>query len=225
MRWHGASQTSINTMLLAALTCLGLWEISVSGHDIIAISAAILTLFLFAQKGFESERAGLLILAAIALGFFGTSRVIFPFVAPLIAMLYIKQQTIRAIWFTCLALAITAAIHFWQFHINEVYEPFHLFVRAENGMGKGLAYFGLIATIMVGFAALILYKNTDKSRHLWFAACLTTPLIFVSIGELSSISWDFAKWEGANYLLPGLFTGLGYLFWRQSTPNVPISNQ
>ena len=193
-------------LALAISSSLVVWELNVTGHDAIALSAVIATLFLLAQRAFSSPKRWPIYAVAGALGVFGTARIIFPFIAPLIGLLYVKSHTKKAVVFTLVATAITAALHGYHFSQNDYYDPLHLFGRAENNMGHFVLLLGTIATAIIGLLALVKSKDNSNSKLQWFILCFSTPLLFISFGELYGVRFNIAIWEGSNYLLPIMMT-------------------
>lgn len=58
----------------------------------------------------------------------------FPYLAPLLALVIWKHDRAHAVIFALVALSVTAALHAAFFFQSEFYHPFHLFSRAQNNL-------------------------------------------------------------------------------------------
>lgn len=222
LRWYHTHWRAINQMMGAVSLSLIFWELTVTGHDALALSACNLMFFILAEHAFQqSGMRGRLWRAAVAalLGIYATARIIFPFVAPLLSLLWFKVHPWRAIGFTLMATAALAALHGYHYTQNSYYDPLHLYGRAESIMGLGAVYLGAIATGIAGLLALYYLQASHASRLRWYCIAFLMPLCFISFGELRGMDYQLAVWEGANYLLPVMFSMLYGLFavW----PNIP----
>jgi hypothetical protein len=202
LRISGRTDRFANLWMLLLFSGLICWQLAVGGYDIPALGVAILALYLLAERFSFRAFNWASMLVAVGLGVFATSRLVFPFLAPLFGLLIWKHDRKHAAAFTLVALATTAAIHAAFYFQSPTYPPFHLLKRAEIKMGPGMMAAGAIATAVLGLAALFMMKAERLSQLGWFVALLATPLLFVSAGELIGVKFDVAAWEGANYLLP-----------------------
>ena len=202
-----------NLALVLMSTSLIFWELLVTGHDLIAIGFCFV---LFSSLAFklsvrESDDKILLLSLAIAVGIFATSRVVFILFPVLLAILFWKFSKKKALMFLLPSIFVAVSLHGYYFVTSDYYQPLHLFQRGENRVGRYLAVFGLTASMV---ALIVIYYQLKQSIESWLYSvfvCLSIPLTTISIGEFISSNFNFAEWEGANYLVPVIPILLFYL--------------
>jgi hypothetical protein len=206
LRWAGQSVLFANLWLLMMFSGLISWELAVGGYDIIALSVSVMALYLLVERYALGPVTSAGLWIAVAVGVFGTARIVFPYLAPLFGLLIWKFDRRNAVVFTLVALAVTAGVHAAFWFGNQPYEPFHLLQRGETRMGPGMMIAGALATAACCGLALWRMKPTRESALGWFTLCLTTPFVFIALGELIDLDFAFFRWEGGNYLLPAVAT-------------------
>jgi hypothetical protein len=202
LRLSGRTDRFANLWMLLLFSGLICWQLAVGGYDIPALGVAVLGLYLLAERFSFRRFNWASLLVAVGLGVFATSRLVFPFLAPLFGLLIWKHDRLHAVAFTLVALAVTAGLHAAFYFQSAVYQPFHLMERAETQMGPAMMAAGALATAGLGLAALFLMKPERLSQLGWFVVIFATPFLFISAGELIALKFNVAAWEGANYLVP-----------------------
>lgn len=189
------------------------WDLLVTGHDLIALSLALLSLTLLAHRtATEATLARRWLLPlALLMGVVATARVVF-LCHPLLmgAFLWRSGQRRPALWLTGLALAVALGLHAWGYLSHDLYQPLHLFGRGERNVGTWLIGLGGIATLAVGGWVWWSLRPTRDHWLRGLSYCLLVPLATIALGEWLAVGGDFARWEGANYLLPPLVALLGW---------------
>jgi hypothetical protein len=219
----GGEKAGSNLVLLCLCSALIFWELMVTGHDVVAIGCMSVTLLVlverFSQKREGSKTILLFIGFALVLGALATSRILFIILPPLFGIILWKRDRALGISLALGSLFTALLLHAVFYVRSEFYQPLHLFDRAESNMGLVLIILGAITSAIVVIAAIIKVKNNLDSWLLWFSLLIATPLIFISLGELRNVGYDFARWEGANYIMPAAPSVLFSLFINYSQDN------
>jgi hypothetical protein len=193
--------------------------LATAGYDILALAGAITLLYLLVERFCTGPLRWPGILIAVAVGLFATSRIVFPILAPLLGLVIWKHNRMHAVVFTVVALATMAATHATFYFQTPIYQPFHLFGRAQTHMGMGFIVVGGVLSVIVGVLACLRMQPTRVSAIGWFTACLATPLAAVSLGELANLHFDLALWEGANYIVPAAGAAMLFILRALQTRN------
>lgn len=188
-----------NLFLIALYTSLSFWELTVTGHDMVALACNFIILAILADRYSHSPRAAILI--GLLSGLVATSRIVFLVLPPFLGFLVTRRNKQGGIIIGILGLLTAVTLHAgFYLSSNEWYQPLHLFSRADRNMGAGFIGVGLIASTIFGIAAIKYARNTFESLVSWLGLNMAVPLAFISLAELNSSGWNFARWEGANYL-------------------------
>jgi len=193
-----------NLALLLLCSSLIFWELLVTGHDLIAIGFSFVIFVSLTHRLAQTSSGGypFLLCVAAALGVFATSRIVFIGAPFLLAAFLWKFNRRKATILLAVSVSIAAALHGYFYAINDVYQPFHLFERGQSNVGGLLTLFGLAATAAAVWAVFRSLENTIESWTISFFICLAIPLATIALGELRSTGFQWALWEGANYLVP-----------------------
>lgn len=214
LRMAGHTARLANLWMLVLFSGLICWELATGGYDIVALSVMVMALYLLVERFSLGRMSWASLLVAMAVGLFATSRIVFPYLAPLFGLIIWKHDRLHAVVFTAVALLVTAAAHTGAFFQQDFYHPFHLFTRAESRMGIEMVAAGALATAVVLIAALVLMKPERLSQLGWFTLALATPFAFISMGELADNGWRLQGWEGGNYLVPVAATAILFVLRR-----------
>lgn len=188
-----------NLFLISLFTSLSFWELTVTGHDMVALACSFIVLVILADR--YSHSTGAAILIGVLSGLVATSRIVFLVLPPFLAFLVTRRNKKEGIIIGIVGLITALALHAgFYLSSSEWYQPLHLFSRADRNMGAGLMAAALIVSTLCGIAAIKSAQNTFESWVRWLSLCMAAPLFFISLAELISVGWNFARWEGANYL-------------------------
>jgi hypothetical protein len=210
------------------MTPLAFLQMSFVGHDIFAISLAFVVVALAAFR--MPERSHRLIAIAILAGTIATARLPL-LVLPLIIGLGLAQQrgASVALRFTGIAVCTALSWHglaaLWCALAGDFYQPFHLFQRAEGGAGRWFTLLGAVLGIASGYW-IVRKPGRNPSEWLFSMWLLQTALFLpIGIGELINLQhFDWANWEGKNYLAYPLPLLAAALVLRQREPAEPADN-
>lgn len=214
LRATGQSARFANLWMLLLFSGLIVWELAVGGYDIIALSVVTMALYLLVERFSLGKVGWVSLVIAVAVGVFGTSRIVFPYLAPLLALVIWKHDRVHAVVFALVALSVTAALHAAFYFQSEFYHPFHLFGRAQSNIGPVIMGAGAVVTGIVLMCALIFMKRDRNSQLGWFTLGLGTPFVFIAFGEFAGNGYSFDHWEGGNYLVPVAATAILYALRR-----------
>ena len=211
-----------NLFLLLASTGLIFWELTAVGSDMFAWGCAAL-LALLAVEAFAPRGPIHLTWLAVLLGCLATGRIVFlPF--PLLAGLFLWRRGARqkALTIGLGGLAVALALHVGFFLWTKGnYAPLHLVSKGS----RLLDIFPLWAfafAVAAGCALfLLVYRLAKGGIDHWMLAiwvAIGLPLALISFSDLASHHFDFALWEGANYMGPALPFLLGWMAWEEQGP-------
>lgn len=200
------SYREINFVLLALSSSLGFWELMVTGHDLIAVGfcfalLSLLTARLSIERQLDSKWFYVL---AMAVGCFATSRIFFICFPILLAAFLWKFRKGMASRFLIVSLMTALGLHGYFYVTSDYYQPLHLLQRGSVSVGVYLSMFGFLLTLS---AFALIYRKMANTVEDWLGGvfiCLSIPLFVISLGELNSVGFDVARWEGANYLIPAV---------------------
>jgi len=196
------SYFSGNIFLILCLSSLAFWETMVAGSDMFAIGA-LFTLSVCAVF-YSIEKGGILLfLSMLLLGFAATSRVVFIYIIPVIGILLFRRSKFKHLVYLLAALAIAILLHLIFYLWNTAsYTPLHLLAKGGRLLASGLKPCAVILTLAVLTVTYLKVKSNISSWLFFFCLSLAVPLFFVAIGDLVNMrNFNFALWEGANYLL------------------------
>lgn len=203
-----------NLFILLCMSSLAFWETMVVGSDMFAIGA----LFVLCLCGtfLSQAKPKVLFLWMLLFGFALTSRVVFLYLALVVAILMWRSSGAKNLVYLLIALMVALGLHSLFYYWSPAhYDPLHLLSKGSGLLTpilKILCIFTLIASVIYAF-----FKATNKltSWLLMFFLCLAIPLIFVSFGDLMiSRQFHLADWEGANYLIVPIPVFLTYFVLR-----------
>jgi hypothetical protein len=190
------------------------WELMIVGSDFIAIGSLFV---LIAALLFHAEKLRSRIWSAILLGFTVTARAVFFYLAPLFAIFEWKRNRSRAALLFLLSCVIAFSVHLSFYLWNpEDYSPLkRVFMGVTMQQGEVITILSLIISSVAVLWSIITLKNEIESWMLRLWLCIAVPMFFAAIGDLRSVGWNPAAWEGANYFalsMPLFACWLSYIF-------------
>jgi hypothetical protein len=192
------------------------WEWMVIGSDFIAIGI----LFVLVLAGVHSawgRKPGISAISVALAVAAVTSRVIFVWIVPLIAVLLRRRGYGKAAAFVVAVVVPALALHLYFYSLDPAgYSPFHLLNKGPRILGPLVLPIAACATLGVGGWMALRARDELASWALALWAGLAVPLGFVGFSDLFRCAGDFAAWEGAGYLL--LTTPLA-VAWFVLTPD------
>jgi hypothetical protein len=191
-----------NIFLILCMSSLAFWETMVVGSDMLAIG--ILFILSIGAVFYSMDKAGVpLFLSMLLLAFAATSRIVFIYIIPVMGVFFLRHSKFKHLIYLLAALAITVLLHLVFYFWDPVaYTPLHLLAKGSKLLTPGLKLSAVLLTLAVLIFTYLKVKNNISSWLLFFCLSLTAPLLFVSIGDLINVrNYNFALWEGANYLL------------------------
>jgi hypothetical protein len=206
-----------NLFLGLCLSSLAFWETMVAGSDLFVVGGFMVLCLAFFYSKLEKNTlylvCGILFLALIA-----TTRVVFLYLPPLYSLFLWKRRP----WlgYTVFIFALFGALllhgifYFWD---PPNYTPLHLVGKGGLLLPGYLKISLIICALAIGWLTL---KNVTDNLvswlfYLWLA--LFTPLAFITFADLMyRRHFDFAAWEGANYLLVPLAALVSYIVLKKS---------
>lgn len=211
--------------LIALSVSMHFWELLVTGHDLVAVGFALVAITLAVRSVVLDKRTAVLkqVVIAVLLGILSTSRVVFLFFPIPLGILAYRSNQRRAFLLTCVSVLTAVLFHLLFYYTSDFYQPFHLF-----GKGSGLLPYWImvVALLLTGISLIWLYARIHNSIAGWLCAAwfpLSIPMAFLALGDLQTRGWNFALWEGANYLMPCIPPFVFYL-GAKLTDNLPTGN-
>jgi hypothetical protein len=213
-----------NLFIGLCLTSPAFWETIVAGSDLFVIGGLLVLCLALLYAKIEQNRLylffGILFLVLAV-----TSRVVFLYLVPLIGLFLWKRRP--SLGYTVVIFALSGALlihgifYFWD---PPNYTPLHLLGKGGVLLPGYLKISLILSALAVGW--LTLTKVTDNLVSwlffLWLG--LVTPLAFTAFGDLVyRRNFQFADWEGANYLLVPLAALVSYIVLKKSVEPLPKS--
>lgn len=187
-----------NLPLVSCMAVPIFWTLAGSGSDLVALGFA-LPLCLLLVENHLRDNASVLWLALLV-GTLTTARIVFSPVPILIGLLFLKKDRALAIRFAIAATLVNGIWHGIFFACSDPYPPLHLFNRGAHHVGFDLMAIGGVAALLLAGLLVRWCGNDFGARLRWFAGVLALVLAVVALGELRTVRYDPAEWEGANYL-------------------------
>jgi hypothetical protein len=208
-----------NLFLLLASTGLIFWELTAVGSDMIPWGCAA-ALALLLVEGFSRRGPIHWFWLAVLLGCLATGRIVFlPF--PLLSGLFLWQRGARkeALAITIGSMAVALVLHLgFYFWTGGNYPPLHLISKGSSRLDV-LPLWVLAMVIAAGcclpFSVYHLAKGGVDRWMLAAWVAIGLPLALISFADLAWKHFDFALWEGANYMGPALPFLLCWLAWEE----------
>ncbi len=191
-----------NLFMALCLSSLAFWETMVVGSDMFAIGGLCVLCLVLIYYKIESNIA-YTILGILMLALCATSRIIFLYLVPLVGLFLWKRRPSLGLvvgGFSLLgALLIHVGFYLWD---PPNYTPLHLLAKGGGLLPNYLKAGLLLASLAVAWLTFSKVTDNLTSWLLFLWIGLVTPLAFVASGDLwVHRHFDFALWEGANYLI------------------------
>ena len=191
------------------------------GHDIIAISCAMVLLVVVADRCVRTGTGA--VVFGLAVGVVATSRIVYVPLAVLLAIFIARRDPRRAGTVAVVGLATTLAL-FAVFAIGvHPYPPLHLFGRADQRQPH--LYVALAAVVLVVLLVVAIRRVGPGvvSWFVWFAVLFSTAQLLIGLGELVGGGYHLATWEGANYVFAGAIPVIVATFAVASRRDAPAT--
>lgn len=192
--------------LLFLILCFSspvVWELSVTGSDMVAMGCAFLLLVLWSFRAWTGGNVFAKFLSAAFTASVTTSRIVFGYLQLLLAGFLLRRnfKTAFAYGAATLGLFVLIQLPFYLWN-PERYFPLTRFFWAKGMLGPALEVISLITTA----ATLIcLALKTELNERGWIKGALVSLLVTMfwsALGDLRSHDYALAAWEGANYFGP-----------------------
>ncbi len=205
-----------NLFIILCISSFAFWETMVVGSDMFAIGA-LFTLSICAIFYNVNKRKVLLALSMLLFAFAATSRIIFIYILPIMGIFLWRRTAFKYLVYLLVASAVTVLLHLIFYFWNPaVYTPLHLLAKGDRLLISGFKDYAVILTLAVLVFTYLKVNSDISSWIFFFALSLGVPLFFVSIGDLVNMRhFNFALWEGANYLLVIMPIYLAYITLSQ----------
>lgn len=186
--------------LALLLSSLAFWELMVNGSDMVPIGClfvlAVMAVHAAWRKGLIAKLGASALLAAAA-----TGRAVFFFVVPLVAGFLWPRSRRQSVELFALVGTILLALHLTFYFWNpRWFLPLHVFGKGQLLLGNAWWVFALLCCIAVAFISVWKVRDNLSSWLFFLWLPVATALFFAGLGDLFSCGFDFARWEGANYV-------------------------
>ena len=201
--YHNLKKTNSSTALLFLITMFSsilMWELSIVGSDLIALSLVFLNLFLLIDKK-KDEKIGFwyIFWLSIFIGTISTGRIIFSYMPLLLAFSLYPYQKKNALILGIVGLFINLLWHY-LFYLwgNRNYPPLHLIGRGSGLVAESLIFI-IVAFLIVAFLMIKNIKKWKPSVHGLFG--IGFPILVLAFMDLIERDFIFSEWGGANYFI------------------------
>lgn len=192
--------------LLFLILCFSspvVWELSVTGSDMVAMGCAFLLLVLWSFHAWTNGSTFAKFASALFAAGVTTSRIVFGYLHLLVAGFLLRRnfKTAVAYGIATLGLFVLIQLPFYLWN-PERYFPLTRFFMAKGMLSPTLEILSLITT-----AAALLYiaLKTELSERGWVKGALLSLLVTMfwsTLGDLNMMGFKLSVWEGANYFGP-----------------------
>ncbi len=202
-------------LLFLLSSSLIFWELMVTGHDLISLGFSftliIMLLFHYCIEVDVKTISIPIFLISIFIGFISTSRIVFLFLPFLTLILTYKFKLKQSLFIFTISISIAILLHFIFYITNDYYQPLHLFNRGKSNVGFPIMTMGALVTFVLVIIGNFRIQKSFESFLKWFFLLMVSPLSFISFGEFLNVDYNFAAWEGANYVVPMIPVYLVYI--------------
>jgi hypothetical protein len=192
--------------LLLLMSSLAFWELTVVGSDMISIGCLILLATIVVYHGWQ-KGGWAKFLSGVFLAFIATSRAVFFYLIPLLAYFQRKRAPKSGLNFLLISggvfIALNLIFYFWN---PRWYLPMYVLWRGERVLGVTQYITAGLVCLTVFYFAARRVRNDLPSWILNHWITLAVAMGFAGLGDLWASHFQFAFWEGANYLgvaIPG----------------------
>ncbi len=197
---YSGEYAKANLFLLFWMSSLIFWEISVVGSDMVALGIFFVVAILLSHRIILKTSLEFY-LVAILTGLLITSRINFFYLGILLGVFIGKQNIRQGILFGVISTATGFLLHgLFMLMTDGFYSPLHLILLPKPFINSTVLIIGVILCAITGVLTLIYLKPTILSWLFWGWICILMPALIMSLAELFFLKFDFAIWEGANYL-------------------------
>ena len=191
-----------------------IWEILSVGSDLYAAGILLAISVIILREACIQKNSKLLILSIFLICIFSTTRINFIFIPFAVSMMMYFYWKKGSFLFLILSLFFYFVFFGSLFYINSSFisiDNIHDFSfitvhlnTASGFKGTTLLYIGFLTTLVSLFFAIIYIIRKNEIKFIdFFLILVTAPhLLAVMINDLKFYHYDFANWEGANYLMP-----------------------
>lgn len=215
------SRRAATLFLLLLLSSPAVWELSVTGSDMLAMGCAFLLLVLWSYRAWTS--GGVIAKSCSALFAAGvtTSRIVFGYLLALVSGFLLRKKIWIGIAYGSVALGLFVLLQVPFYLWNpERYFPLTRFFWAKGMLSPPLETLSLITTAL---AFIYLALRTELAERAWIKSALLSLLITMfwsALGDLQMRDYSLAEWEGANYFGP-LIPSAVYFVLADRTTRTP----
>jgi len=200
IKQYSGEYAKANLFLLFWMSSLIFWEISVVGSDMVALGIFFVVAILLSHRIILKTSLEFY-LVAILTGLLITSRINFFYLGILLGVFIGKQNIRQGILFGVISTATGFLLHgLFMLMTDGFYSPLHLILLPKPFINSTVLIIGVILCAITGVLTLIYLKPTILSWLFWGWICILMPALIMSLAELFFLKFDFAIWEGANYL-------------------------
>ena len=193
----------VGLFLTILLSCLALDELLIVGSDLVGLGLGIAILGVAIPKVVSHRRYSVLILLGLLCGLISASRLNFLLLFPFISLVIFFHSKISALIFFASALfsSLVPSIVLY-IHDSVHFTPLHLASKAGLLLSPSAITVSLCFCAILGIGALVLGKRSLQALPSCLFLILFPMLLSLALADLSQRNFDFAQWEGANYLIP-----------------------
>jgi hypothetical protein len=206
------SQELATLFLVLCFSSPLVWELSVTGSDMLAMGCAFLLLVLWSYRAWMNGGAAAKFFSALFSASVVTSRIIFGYLLALVAgfLLRKKIKTGFAYGFAAIGMFILIQVPFYHWN-PERYFPLTRFFWAKGLLGPTLE---IAATMSTAVTLIYLALKTKLDEHAWIKGALLSLLVTMfwsALGDLKARDFSLEAWEGANYFGPLIPTAVFFV--------------
>lgn len=202
-RYAEGSWVTANSFVALFFSTILSWELAMVGSDLPMIGCAVALAALMLESALQRASLALLIGAAVVAGLAASTRVNLMYLPFLLTLFALPHHRPLALWFfacSLLVAVVPAACIYLSDPAN--FAPAHLLRKSQNVLSPAQLAVGALASLATALWGLQKARRDLAQIPLAVLASMAPSLMTLALADLGNRSWQLARWEGANYLMP-----------------------
>ena len=207
---------NFNKFFVIFFSSIILWEMLSVGSDLYVSSILLCIACILLNEGIKEKNLRLIIVSAMIIGIFSTTRINFIYIPFAISVLLFTNWKKEALIYFIISSVFCLGPLIFLFVINDQLVSINIkndysfiFIHASN-IGNEKIIRNLIGLIFSIIVFIYFFLKLRKSQNVNLLLLSIFYIIFphllsVSVNNLIYQNFDFTKWEGANFIVPVLY--------------------
>lgn len=203
LRWRSRSWLESGYFLFFLSMSFLWWELQVVGSDLIALGLGLVLVMTVLPSIVTTKNKISLVLIGVLIGLLSSTRANLFFIFPFLSFCIFWHWKNGAFLFFISALLFAAMPTLLFYSLNQTeFTPFHLFGKAGLLLPPIVFLSSVVLCGGLGVFGVLLAR---RALRYWAASLylvLAPMLCILALADIWNRQWQWAQWEGANYLMP-----------------------